>query len=207
MKGLVLKELYVMFKRYWAVLLVCGVAMFVINYPFANFLLCFFISLIPKGLAQYEKQNSISAFTLTLPCSKAQAVGAKYLLGIFLAVITMLLYFSSQLFRAIKADSVNYIEIVDWLLTPLIICLITISFTLRGVFRREKKWFEDDTDYFVEMILFIFIISHLFDYFERDVSKLKPFDLFAMIIVFAICVYGYSRQWRKSIKNYEEHDF
>lgn len=206
MKGLIIKDLYVMFKRYWAVLLVCGVAMFVINHPLIKLLLCLFISLIPKALAQYEKQNSISAFTLTLPCSKAQAAGTKYLLGIFLSVAATLLYFSSQLFRAMNSTSVTYIEILDWLLIPLTICLITISFTLRDAFRREKKWFEDDTDYFIEMILFIFIVSHLFDYFDRDVSKLKPFDLFVMILAFVLCVCAYSWRWRKSIKDYKECD-
>lgn len=87
MKGLLLKDAYMAAKYCRAYLLI--VAVFLIAAPFSGdnlFLMmypCILASVVPVNLLAYDAQSKWEQYAGTLPCSRAQLVSAKYLIGLF----------------------------------------------------------------------------------------------------------------------------
>lgn len=87
MKGLLLKDTYMAAKYCRAYLLI--VAVFLIAAPFSGdnlFLMmypCILASMVPVNLLAYDAQSKWEQYAGTLPCSRAQLVSAKYLIGLF----------------------------------------------------------------------------------------------------------------------------
>ena len=87
MKGLLLKDAYMAAKYCRAYLLI--VAVFLIAAPFSGdnlFLMmypCILASMVPVNLLAYDAQSKWEQYAGTLPCSRAQLVSAKYLIGLF----------------------------------------------------------------------------------------------------------------------------
>ena len=86
MKGLLLKDAYMAAKYCRAYLLI--VAVFLIAAPFSGdnlFLMmypCILASMVPVNLLAYDAQSKWEQYAGTLPCSRAQLVSAKYLIGL-----------------------------------------------------------------------------------------------------------------------------
>lgn len=87
MKGLLLKDAYMAAKYCRAYLLI--VVVFLIAAPFSGdnlFLMmypCILASMVPVNLLAYDAQSKWEQYAGTLPCSRAQLVSAKYLIGLF----------------------------------------------------------------------------------------------------------------------------
>lgn len=87
MKGLLLKDAYMTCKYCRSYLLViavflfvgpfCGDNLFPLIYP------CIMVSMLPVNLMTYDANSKWEQYAGTLPCSRAQLVSAKYLMGLF----------------------------------------------------------------------------------------------------------------------------
>lgn len=95
MKGLLLKDLYMM-KRYMrSYLLMMAVFMgiaamdpgnlFFVYYP------CMLSGMVPTSLLGYDERSKWEMFAETLPCTRAQIVSVKYLLGVILQLVVLVL--------------------------------------------------------------------------------------------------------------------
>ena len=95
MKGLILKDLYMM-KRYMRsyllmMVLFMGIAamdpgnMFFVYYP------CMLSGMVPTSLLGYDERSKWEAYAGTMPCTRAQIVSVKYLLGVILLTVVLLL--------------------------------------------------------------------------------------------------------------------
>ena len=95
MKGLILKDLYMM-KRYMRsyllmMVLFMGIAamdpgnMFFVYYP------CMLSGMAPTSLLGYDERSKWEAYAGTMPCTRAQIVSVKYLLGVILLTVVLVL--------------------------------------------------------------------------------------------------------------------
>lgn len=96
MRGLLLKDFYMMGKycRTYLLLLVFFMAVSIVGSRSLFFIIypCTLAGMIPVTLLSYDEQSRWSEYCGTLPCSKAQIVSAKYLIGLLaqLAVLILL---------------------------------------------------------------------------------------------------------------------
>lgn len=95
MKGLLLKDFYMIikyFKSYLLILVVfIAVSFFSSENFFFSFYPCLFAGMIPVTLLGYDERSKWSSYCGALPYTKAQIVSGKYLIGLFaqLAVIAL----------------------------------------------------------------------------------------------------------------------
>lgn len=90
MKGLLLKDLYMSAKYFRTYLLIVAVFlalswfssenMFVVFYP------CLICGIIPVNLLAYDERSKWDVYSGTLPCTRAQIVSVKYLIGLLAQV-------------------------------------------------------------------------------------------------------------------------
>ena len=95
MKGLLLKDLYMMRKYMRSYLLMMAVFMgiaamdpgnlFFVYYP------CVLSGMVPTSLLGYDERSKWDAYAGTLPVTRAQIVSVKYLLGVILQLVVLVL--------------------------------------------------------------------------------------------------------------------
>ncbi len=107
MKGLLLKDLYIVWDRFkayflitivfWGIQILGDSNLFFICYP------CIIMGMVPPNLLSVDESTKWDLFCGTLPCTRAQAVIEKYLIGLTLqtaaAIPTLLLQAGIQLYR------------------------------------------------------------------------------------------------------------
>lgn len=86
MKGLLLKDWY-MVRKYCRSYLLIAVVFFAVSLAgssnlFFLFYPCMLCGMIPVNLLGYDERSHWIAYSATLPCSRAQLVSAKYLMGL-----------------------------------------------------------------------------------------------------------------------------
>lgn len=94
MKGILLKDFYMLKKYCKAYLLIAAVFiaaslmsdenMFFVSYP------CLFCSMIPVNLLGYDERSHFLQYSGTLPYTKTQIVSAKYLMGLFAQIAILI---------------------------------------------------------------------------------------------------------------------
>lgn len=138
MKGLLLKDWY-MIKKYmrsYLLLLFIFVAVsfadsnntFFVYYP------CLISGMIPTSLLAYDERSKWDLYAGTLPCTRAQIVSAKYLLGALLLAV-VLITAVVQGFHMAGGDEGEWTGYLMLLQMLLILGCVTSSITLPFMFK------------------------------------------------------------------------
>ncbi len=95
MKGLLLKDAYIMWKNAKSTLLICAVFLvsgfFSGNVSFYTVFPCLILGMMPITLLAYDENDRWSAYAAALPLSRAAVVKARYLTGLLLGVLAAML--------------------------------------------------------------------------------------------------------------------
>lgn len=139
MKGLLLKDLYMM-KRYmrsYLLMMVLFMAiaamdpgnMFFVYYP------CILSGMVPTSLLGYDERSKWDMFAGTLPCTRAQIVSVKYLLGVILQLLVLALTAIAQgvtMLRSGSWDWAGYLILLEMLV---MLGCVSSSVTLPFMFK------------------------------------------------------------------------
>lgn len=91
MKGLLLKDAYIMWKNAKSTLLICAVFLvsgfFSSDVSFYTVFPCIMLGMMPITLLAYDENDRWSAYAAALPLSRAAVVKARYLIGLLLGVL------------------------------------------------------------------------------------------------------------------------
>ena len=102
MKGLLLKDLYliktVCRTNILCVVLFAVVSVFSEENMFFLFFPCIIASMLPITLLSYDERDKWTEYALTLPCTRAQLVSGKYIIGLLGIVSAVLLNVLAQAF-------------------------------------------------------------------------------------------------------------
>ena len=207
MKGLLLKDWYMM-KRYCRYHLFCVIGftilsvmssgnMFFVFYP------CLLCGMIPVTLIGYDERSRWMQYSGTLPCTKAQVVSGKYLIGLFTQLAVLLVMGTAQAAKMIAAGGFVPEEFTVLLLLLLIVSTLASSIALPFVFKLGVE--KGRTAYYV-MIGFVcgasVLASSLFK--GQFGPEIKPNLLLAALAVAGICIYLFS--WYMSIVFYKKRE-
>ena len=192
MKGLLLKDWYMMKKYCRAYLLIAvvfiAVSLFSNDNMFFVFYPCLLCGMIPINLLGYDERSRWMQYSGTLPYTKTQIVSGKYLIGL-LSQITILV--ATGVAQAAKMLIAHNFELGDFavlMLLMLIVSTLTSSICLPFVFKLGVE--KGRTAYYV-MIGFVCGASVLASSILRGqlVSEIKPNLILGLVAVVGIGVY------------------
>ncbi|MGM9628133.1 MAG: ABC-2 transporter permease [Faecousia sp.] len=205
MKGLLLKDAYMAAKYCRAYLLI--VAVFLIAAPFSGdnlFLMmypCILASMVPVNLLAYDAQSKWEQYAGTLPCSRAQLVSAKYLIGLFASCGVLVLIALVQGVR-MAVGSIPVQALGSLMAMSLISSFVVPAITLPLIFR-----FGPEKGRILYMVVVgiacgisaVVSITQSPTLFSREISTELP--VLGLICLAAAVVYGAS--WYLSILFYK----
>lgn len=199
MKALLLKEFYVASKTCRSFLLVIvvffGLSFFGRNSQFFFLYPLTMVGMIPVTLLSYDERDGWDKYSLTLPCTRAQLVSTKYLIGLIFGGVVFLLVELLLLIGLSMGGNFDFLSMSSALL---LMGLLGPSILMPFVFKfgSEKGRL---AYYFVLALLFAviaFLIGMGFYVYLEGFSWL----VIAAAIVLYLC------SWRLSIHFYEKRE-
>ncbi len=139
MKGLVLKDLYMM-KKYCKAYLLIAVVFIAISFAssenlFFVFYPCLLCGMIPVNLLSYDERSKWLQYSETMPYTKGQIVSGKYLIGLGTQVTILLITGIAQAIRISINGTFVLGEYLVLMMLLLIMSLLASSITLPFIFK------------------------------------------------------------------------
>ena len=139
MKGLLLKDLYMM-RKYCKAYLLITVIFIAVSFAssenlFFIFYPCLLCGMIPVNLLGYDERSKWLQYSETLPYTKAQIVSGKYLIGIGTQLAVLLITGVAQAIRMSLEGTFSLSEHLILMMLLLILSLIASSITLPFMFK------------------------------------------------------------------------
>ena len=139
MKGLLLKELYLI-KKYCKMYLLITIVfvgaslvnndnMFFIFYP------CLLCGMIPVNLLSLDERSKWLQYSLSLPYSRAQLVSSKYLIGLFTQIAVVLIIAISQAIKMKISNTLSLDALASIVFTVIIMATVSASISLPFMFK------------------------------------------------------------------------
>ena len=192
MKGLLLKDWYMMKKYCRSYILIAAVFiavsffsndnMFFIFYP------CLLCGMIPVNLLGYDERSRWMQYSGTLPYTRAQIVSGQYLIGLLAQLAMLVVTGVSQSAKMIIAGNFVFGDFAVLMLLMLIVSTLTSSICLPFVFKLGVE--KGRTAYYV-MIGFVCGASVLASSILRGqlMAEIQPNLILALIAIIGIGVY------------------
>ena len=200
MKGLLLKDWYMMKKYCRSYIIIAAVFiavsffsndnMFFIFYP------CLLCGMIPVNLLGYDERSRWMQYSGTLPYTRTQIVSGKYLIGLLAQLTILVVTGVAQAVKMTVAGNFVFVDFAVLMLLMLIVSTLTSSICLPFVFKLGVE--KGRTAYYI-MIGFVCGASVLASGILRGqlMSEIQPNLILALVAVVGIGVYLLS--WYLSI--------
>ena len=209
MKGLLLKDFYMMIK-YCRTYLLIGIVFIAVSFAgmdsqnmFFVFYPCLLCGMIPVNLLAYDERSRWLEYSGTLPYTKAQIVSGKYLIGIIVQGAMLQAVGLSQAVRMHLAGTFRLEEFALFMATIFAMATITSSITLPFMFR----WgVEKGRIAYYCMIGFVCAAGYLGSVFFTGSTRLAVSQgaLMAILTLTGIAVYAAS--WLAAIALYQKRE-
>ncbi|MBE6977457.1 MAG: ABC-2 transporter permease [Ruminococcaceae bacterium] len=207
MKGLLLKDFYMMKKYCRAYLLVAVVlivtSLFAEENLFMTFYPCVLCGMIPVNLLAYDERSHWMAFSGTLPYTKAQIVSGKYLIGLLTQLALLL---AIGLVHGIHMAMDDSFALQDYaVLMLLMLCVSTIASSVTLPFTFKLGVEKGRIAYYVTMGLVMAAIATVSVIFKYQLQNMIRVEL-PLVVVALICVCLYALSWYLSIVFYQKRE-
>ena len=207
MKGLILKDLY-MIKSYCKSYLLIAVVFFAVSFAgnnnmFFAFYPCLLCGMIPVTLLGYDERSHWIQYSGTMPYTKTQIVSAKYLIGLFSQLIVLILTGVAQSVKMIVNDNFVMSDFTALMLLMLFLSTFSSSISLPFIF---KYGVEKGRVAYYCMICFVCAASFWATAalnWERA-EGIKPYLILILLAVFGTVVYVFS--WYLSVVFYKKRE-
>lgn len=208
MKGLLLKDWYVLKKDCRALLLVSAVFLAVSLVESTAFLFslypCLLASLLPVTLLGYDEKSGWERYSCTMPCSRAQLVSAKYLISLFALCAMLLLGGLLQAIRQLISGSFVAADFAVMLILLFAISLLSAAISLPALFRFGV---EKGRIAYYFMIGAVCAVSVLFSTRLDGVTVAGEQTLWPFLVLAVVGVGLFAFSWRLSITYYQRRTF
>lgn len=204
MKGLLLKDWYMMKKYCRAYLLIAAlflsISVFSSDNLFLVFYPCLLCGMIPVNLLGYDERSRWMQYSGTLPYTKAQIVSAKFLIGLFAQIAILIATGITQGIKMAVAGNFVMGEFVVLMLLILIVSTFTSSISLPFIFKLGVE--KGRMAYYV-MIGFVCGASALAASYFRG-PEVQPNGSLAILAVAGVAVYLLS--WYLSVVFFKKRE-
>ena len=139
MKGLLLKDWYMM-KSYCRSYLLIVTVFLAVSFMgdsnlFFAFYPCILCSMIPITLHSYDERSHWLQYSASLPCSRAQIVSAKYLIGLATSLVMFIVTGIAQVVRMRVSDAMEPGELIALMVVLLMLALLMPAITFPVIFK------------------------------------------------------------------------
>lgn len=138
MKGLILKDLYVVLKQMKVLLLIVVLFTILLGSTFGVFLLLY-CAMLPITTIAYDERAKWDKYAATMPYSRKDIVLSKYLLGLACMVVALILVFIGTLVYGVFTDAVftggSLAEMVIMLVSLFCVTLIFMAINMPIIFK------------------------------------------------------------------------
>ena len=192
MKGLLLKDWYMMKKYCRAYLLIAvvfnAVSLFSNDNMFFVFYPCLLCGMIPVNLLGYDERSRWMQYSGTLPYTKTQIVSGKYLIGLLSQITILVATGVAQVAKMLIAHNFELGDFAVLMLLMLIVSTLTSSICLPFVFKLGVE--KGRTAYYV-MIGFVCGASVLASSILRGqlMSEIQPNLILALVAIVGVGIY------------------
>ena len=207
MKGLLLKDWY-MVKKYCRAYLLIAVVFIAVSFfsddnMFFVFYPCLLCGMIPVNLLAYDERSRWMQYSGTLPYTKTQIVSGKYLIGLLAQLAVLVATGVGQAVKMSVAGGFVFGDFAVLMLLMLIVSTLSSSICLPFVFKLGVE--KGRTAYYV-MIGFVCGASVLASSILRGqlVSEIQPNLILGLVAVVGIGVYILS--WYLSIVFFKKRE-
>lgn len=207
MKGLLLKDLYMMKKhlRSWIFMMLVFIGVSCLDSDTTSFVFypCMLSGMIPVSLLGYDERGKWDVYAGTLPCTKAQIVSAKYLIGLMVHGGVLLLTAIARGVCMAVTDSFVWSEYLAMIGLLVMLGCASAAITLPFMFKFGVE--KGRIAYYV-MVGVISGSSVLLPRFsETDLAQQVSFNGVLAVAV-AVVIGLYALSWRLSIRFYEKRE-
>ena len=200
MKGLLLKDWYMVKKYCRAYLLITvvfiAVSLFSNDNMFFVFYPCLLCGMIPVNLLGYDERSRWMQYSGTLPYTRTQIVCGKYIIGLLAQLAILVVTGIVQAAKMIVAGNFVFGDFAVLMLLMLIVSTLTSSICLPFVFKLGVE--KGRTAYYI-MVGFVcgasVLASSIFR--ERLMSEIQPDIILTVLAIVGIGVYIFS--WYMSV--------
>lgn len=206
MKGLILKDLYQMVRYYKSYLVLVVVFLFS-SANTANLFFTFYpvmiAGMIPPSLLAYDERSKWDLYSATLPVTRKQLVSAKYLIGLLVQLMFLLVtaVFQTGIMVARGSFSLSWL----WSLVSMMAVLSALSSSITLPFMFKLGAEKGRMAYYVMIGLTCGGIGAVSAVLKPEVQSMSIGSIPAIALVIAACgVYVLS--WRLSIRFYERRE-
>ncbi len=200
MKGLFLKDWYMVKKYCRAYLLITvvfiAVSLFSNDNMFFVFYPCLLCGMIPVNLLGYDERSRWMQYSGTLPYTRTQIVSGKYLIGLLAQLTILVVTGIAQAAKMIIAGNFVFGDFAVLMLLMLIVSTLTSSICLPFVFKLGVE--KGRTAYYI-MIGFVCGASVLASSIFRGqlMAEIQPNIVLTVLAIVGIGVYIFS--WYMSV--------
>lgn len=207
MKGLLLKDWYMM-KKYMRSYLVLLIVFMVISLGNSDSMFFVFYpsllsAMIPTSLLAYDERSKWDAYSGTLPCTKAQIVSAKYVLGVLLQALIILLTAIVQGIQMVRTGSFDWSSYLALVQMLLVMGCVALSLTLPFMYKYGVE--KGRMAYYV-MVLFVCVGSATAATLFRDWLQMEAAADLPLLLLTLAAMGIYALSWRLSIRFYEKRE-
>ena len=139
MKGLLLKDFYMMTKYcrsyIWIAILFLAISFVNSENMFFTFYPCLLVGMIPVNLLAYDEKSRWLSYSETLPYTKAQIVSGKYIIGLFVQIIMLLLTAVALAVRMVRDQVFHWNSYLFLIIMLLLMSMIASSISLPFMFK------------------------------------------------------------------------
>lgn len=208
MKGLIRKDLYMAAKylRSYGLLMLVFLGASAVDGDFLFFTVypCMLCGMIPVTLMAYDERSKWEVYAGTLPCTRAQLVCAKYLIGLGALVIVLAL---SGLVQGIRMASAGAFSWSEWLtLMGMLLCLGCISGSITPPFMFRNGVEKGRMAYYVTIGVLcggsVALSSAARSLLQAQITMTGGLPLLCVV-----CVALYAGSWWLSIRFYGKREF
>ena len=207
MKGLILKDLYMMKKhlRAWLFMMVAfiGVSCIDPEVTFFIFYPCMLSGMVPVSLLGYDERGKWDVYAGTLPCSAAQIVSSKYLMGLMVHGVVLLLTAVGQGISLAVRGQFWWSEYLALLGMLVILGLVSAAMTMPFMF---KFGVEKGRMAYYAMVGVVCGASALIpQVMGPELAQQVSFNV-ALAVAVLIVIALYALSWCLSIRFYEKRE-
>lgn len=207
MKGLLMKDFYMMKKYCRAYLLIAvvfiAVSFFVEEDLFMTFYPCLLCGMIPVNLLAYDERSHWMEFSGTLPYTKAQIVSGKYLIGLMTQAALLVVTGVAQGIRMAMAGSFALRDFAVLMLLMLCVSTVASSITMPFVFKLGVE--KGRLAYYVMVGVVCggsVVASSIFrGQMQSDIQANAPLTVVALV-----CIGIYALSWYLSVVFYQKRE-
>ncbi len=138
MKGLILKDTYVVFKQMKVLLLIVVLFTIMLGYTFGVFLLLY-CAMLPISTIAFDEKAKWDKYAATMPYSRKDIVLSKYLLGLACMAVALIIVFIGTLVYGLFTDTVftgdALVDLVIMLISLFCVTLIFMAVNLPIIFK------------------------------------------------------------------------